>query len=131
MGGYKSFGCLPFWLDGKTYDTSPYKHPYSDHLTLNHGTCKSKYPASWGAKTKSGSFCKGTGKSGTCGTHGDSYAWCRTRDHCKGTASSHGNWDKCTPATEAIAPLEELDEADEETPAAVVVPTVSEALEQE
>jgi len=37
--GYKSFGCLPIWLDGKPYDKSYTAAPHKDHVTLKQGAC--------------------------------------------------------------------------------------------
>jgi len=92
---WEVMGCTPLWLDGKPYDHDPYDAEYGDKFTLHAGACVAKFPASWGAKTKSGCFCKMSGTSGKCGLNGAKYKWCRTRDSCKGTASSNGNWDKC------------------------------------
>lgn len=93
-----SVGCTDQWLDaeidagtydGKMYGTKADLHPITEH-------CIQSTPASWGAPTKTGCFCKMSGKSGTCGLNGDPTPWCRTKDNCLGTKSGYGNWDHCT-----------------------------------
>jgi hypothetical protein len=95
--GYKSYGCLPYWLDGKDsydrYDESAYSHPYGD--TLNLKLSKSKFPASWGTpincipmngKVHYQCFCANNqlqGREGYCsGYNGIGMSYCRTRDNC-------------------------------------------------
>merc|ERR1711998_637200 len=95
---YKSFGCLPHWLDGKPYDKAPYKCPkgkecpYDDHFSLKVGECPAHYPANWGQRTKKGCFCKLGGGKNNCHM-GANYHWCNTRNGCKGGGSG---WDHCT-----------------------------------
>jgi hypothetical protein len=41
---WQPFGCLPRWLDGKPYDTSPYDHPHGDQFALQPGSCETHMP---------------------------------------------------------------------------------------
>merc|ERR1712159_38843 len=121
-GSWKSFGCLPRWLDGKSYDKhSSYAGvPYGDKITLKPGSCstangvfigcykdnsKRDLPVRKGNTSRGGckSSCKNYKYFGRQWTNecwcGNSYGKYGKTSGCKCDASNQGGWKNCIYAT--------------------------------